>query len=163
MTHLRILREDVVHQPFVPGTQGPTAAAHTCNENKKPVSAAPGQADALGPGKPGDGSRQVSLLAVQHLVFLGAWLLPLLPDLTLCQDTGYSGLRSLLEASRLTASRQKQWTATIHEVRPQRGTRRCEALWAGLHERQVHTAHTPVTHTLTFISHVPSQGCMLQQ
>lgn len=31
VTHLGVLREDVVNQPFVPGAEGTTAAAHTWN------------------------------------------------------------------------------------------------------------------------------------
>jgi hypothetical protein len=29
VTHLRIFREDIVHQPLVPGTKGTAAATHT--------------------------------------------------------------------------------------------------------------------------------------
>lgn len=46
VTHLGILREDVVNQPLVPGAQGAAAAAHTCRGREQPVSTASGS----GPG-----------------------------------------------------------------------------------------------------------------
>jgi hypothetical protein len=35
VTHLRILGEDVVNQPFIPGAKGTTAATHTWNRKEK--------------------------------------------------------------------------------------------------------------------------------